>query len=119
LLRIAQGLTQKQLAERAGVNPADVSNAERGLQGIALQRLAAFYGRTPTELLDRTWTMDPPKGSSIPDVATWNERIRVEEEEKSEPSAASPSPTPPAELRANAATGIPDVPTWNDRIRKE
>ena len=55
LLRLAQSLSQEELAERAGLRTATVSDLERG-QGDpslnTLRSLAGALGATPGELLD-------------------------------------------------------------------
>ena len=47
--RISQNLTQKELAERTGINQADISKLENGTRNLSLKllkRLAAVMGMT-------------------------------------------------------------------------
>jgi transcriptional regulator with XRE-family HTH domain len=53
-LRLARGLTQEQLAERAGINQQYVSELENGKQNptvIRLYELAEQLGSSPAELV--------------------------------------------------------------------
>jgi len=54
LLRVKQGLTQEQLAERAGMHRTFIGLIERGESGVSVERLpdlAVALGVEPAELL--------------------------------------------------------------------
>lgn len=62
-LRIAAGLSQEELASRAGLHRTYISSVERGRRNISLENiyaLASALGSDPRELL----APDPDKGSS-------------------------------------------------------
>jgi transcriptional regulator with XRE-family HTH domain len=53
-MRLAAGLSQEQLAERAGLHRTYISSVERGLRNVSLENifgLAAALGCDPRELL--------------------------------------------------------------------
>ena len=60
LIRVARGMTQIELAEKANVSQADVSAAERGLDAAgALKKIAKALGEKDHErLIERTGSLE-------------------------------------------------------------
>ncbi|NLG69890.1 MAG: helix-turn-helix transcriptional regulator, partial [Firmicutes bacterium] len=72
-MRTRQGLTQQQLAQRAGMHPAYVGGIERGERNITLDgvdRLARALGVSPAELM-----ASPREGATGGYEARWQELV--------------------------------------------
>jgi transcriptional regulator with XRE-family HTH domain len=81
-LRVANGLSQKQLAERLGVSEAQVSRDERnGYRGITLERAQRIL-----EALNETFVIDVARkdqsADSENDRTSWEDRRLIEKESK-------------------------------------
>ena len=65
-LRIARGMTQRELAERLGVHESQVSRDERNeYHGITMERAGRILDALGVEVRSRVETLQPPEPASV------------------------------------------------------